>query len=130
MSITVIPVSAAVVRQGNRFLLTQRLPGKQFANQWEFPGGKLEGDETFQQALEREIREELGVEIRAGQPLYVCRAQQYMVLFLEAELVGGEMRCIEVQDARFVTPEEARLLDLTPQDRAAMEAMAACGRLI
>lgn len=129
MSISLIPVAAAVVRMGDRFLLAQRLPGKQFANQWEFPGGKLEGDETFQQALEREMMEEIGLQIRAGNPLYVCRAMQYMVLFLEAEWIGGEMHCAEAQDARFVTVDEARKMDLTPQDRAAMEAMVLAGRL-
>lgn len=129
MSVTVIPVAAAVVRQGDRFLLAQRMPGKQFANQWEFPGGKLEGDETPQQALERELQEELGIRTRAGNVLHVCRNLQYMVLFYEAELVQGELRCMEAQDARFVTLEEARRLDMTPSDREAMECMHLCGRL-
>lgn len=129
MSVTVIPVAAAVVRQGERFLLAQRMPGKQFANQWEFPGGKLEGDETPQQALERELQEELGIRTRAGNVLHVCRNLQYMVLFYEAELVQGELCCMEAQDARFVTLEEARRLDMTPSDREAMECMHLCSRL-
>lgn len=52
-----------------RVLLMQRLPGKHLAGLWEFPGGKLEAGETIEQALARELREELGVEMRACTPL-------------------------------------------------------------
>lgn len=129
MSIHVIPVAAAVVKKGDRFLLTQRLPNKQYADMWEFPGGKLEGDESVQQALERELREELCMEIRAGAPLYVARSTEYMVIFLEAEMTGETLRCVEAQDARFVSVEEARAMELAPSDRAALEEMVRTGRL-
>ena len=46
-----------------RFLLTSRPPGKVYEGYWEFPGGKLEPNETIAQALARELREELGIEI-------------------------------------------------------------------
>lgn len=130
MSITVIPVAAAVIRRGDRFLLTQRMSDKQFANQWEFPGGKLEAGETPQQALERELREELAAETRAGNVQYVCQNNQYMVLFFETELLSDVLRFVEVQDARFVTVEEARCMDMTPQDREAMERLLRAGRLV
>jgi len=129
MSVMVIPVAAAVLKKGDAFLLAQRMPDKQFANQWEFPGGKLEDGETPQQALERELQEELGIRTRAGNVLHVCQNQKYMVLFYEAELLEGELTCIEAQDARFVTVDEARKLDMTPQDREAMEEMVRIGRL-
>lgn len=130
MSITVIPVAAAVIRRGDRFLLTQRMSDKQFANQWEFPGGKLEAGETPQQALERELREELAAETRAGNVQYVCQNNQYMVLFFETELLSDVLRFVEVQDARFVTVEEARCMDMTSQDREAMERLLRAGRLV
>ena len=66
MSISVTPVAAAVVRRGERFLLAQRLPDRMLAGQWEFPGGKLEIGETPEAALQRELREELGIESRVG----------------------------------------------------------------
>lgn len=130
MSMTVIPVAAAVLQRDGRFLLTQRLPGKQFAEQWEFPGGKLEAGETLQQALERELMEEISLTTRAGEVLHVCQNGGYMIVFLRAEVCGGELCCMEAQDARFVTLEEARELNMTPQDRAAMEEMHRLGRLL
>lgn len=51
-----------------RFLLTSRPQGKVYAGHWEFPGGKLEADESVEQALRRELREELGIEIGAVAP--------------------------------------------------------------
>ncbi|WP_271008500.1 NUDIX domain-containing protein [Paucibacter sp. B51] len=54
-------------REG-RFLLTSRPEGKVYAGYWEFPGGKLEAGETVEQALRRELQEELGITIGAAQP--------------------------------------------------------------
>ncbi|MBL0422856.1 NUDIX domain-containing protein [Ramlibacter sp. AW1] len=65
------PVEVAVgvlVRPDGRFLLTSRPPGKVYAGYWEFPGGKLEAGESVEQALRRELREEIDVVIGAVQP--------------------------------------------------------------
>jgi 8-oxo-dGTP diphosphatase len=66
-----VPVDVAVGvlfdRQG-RFLLTSRPDGKVWAGYWEFPGGKLEAGETVEQALRRELHEEIGITIGAVQP--------------------------------------------------------------
>ncbi len=60
-----IEVAAAVIRRGNEIFATQRGYGE-FKDWWEFPGGKIESGESPQQALEREIREELNAEIEVG----------------------------------------------------------------
>lgn len=54
-------VAAAVVIEDGLVLLTRRAPGEQLAGLWEFPGGKLEPNETVQQCIVRELQEELGV---------------------------------------------------------------------
>lgn len=68
--IRVLEVAAGVIADAQgRVLLMQRLPGKHLAGLWEFPGGKLEPGETIAQALERELAEELAIEVRASEPL-------------------------------------------------------------
>jgi 8-oxo-dGTP diphosphatase len=57
-----------LVRADGAFLLTSRPEGKAYAGYWEFPGGKLEAGETVEQALRRELQEELGIEIGAVTP--------------------------------------------------------------
>jgi 8-oxo-dGTP diphosphatase len=65
------PVDVAVgvlLDADGRFLLTSRPEGKVYAGYWEFPGGKLEAGETVEQALRRELQEELGIVIGAARP--------------------------------------------------------------
>jgi 8-oxo-dGTP diphosphatase len=64
-----VDVAVGVLIDGEgRFLLTSRPQGKVYAGYWEFPGGKLEAGETVEQALRRELHEELGIRIGAAQP--------------------------------------------------------------
>ena len=64
----VVDVAVGVLMQADgRFLLTSRPTGKVYAGYWEFPGGKLEAGETVEQALRRELQEELGITIGAAQ---------------------------------------------------------------
>jgi len=68
------PVDVAVgvlIQPDGRFLLTSRPAGKVYAGYWEFPGGKLEAGETVEQALRRELHEELGITIGAAEPWQV-----------------------------------------------------------
>jgi 8-oxo-dGTP diphosphatase len=65
-----VAVGVLIDPQG-RFLLTSRPAGKVFAGYWEFPGGKLEPGETVDQALRRELHEELGITIGAATPWHV-----------------------------------------------------------
>ena len=69
-----LPVDVAVgvlIDGQGRFLLTTRPPGKVYAGYWEFPGGKVEHGESIEQALRRELHEELGITIAAAQPWQV-----------------------------------------------------------
>lgn len=65
----VVDVAVGVLlRPDGDFLLTSRPPGKVYEGYWEFPGGKLEAGETVEQALRRELQEEIGITIGAVQP--------------------------------------------------------------
>ncbi len=98
---TPIRVVCGVTWQGGRILLTQRPPGGERGLQWEFPGGKIEAGETPEQAVVREIREELGVE---ATPLRVLAEQRHAY----ADGLAVELTFIEVALAsRVFTPNAA-----------------------
>jgi len=62
-----IDVAAGLVFRGGRLLITQRPLAGHLGGLWEFPGGKREPDESFEECLVRELREELGIEVKVGQ---------------------------------------------------------------
>lgn len=93
--------------------------------QWAIPGGSLELGETLQEAAEREIREETGIVIRAGDPFYTFdtvvrddagRVQfHYVIVDLMAEYVSGEVKAgDDAKDARWASPREIADLDISP----------------
>ncbi len=63
----VIEVAAGLVFRNGRLLITRRRVDDHLGGLWEFPGGKRERDETFEECLQRELREELGVEVEVGE---------------------------------------------------------------
>jgi 8-oxo-dGTP diphosphatase len=64
-------VAAGVLIERGRVLLTQRKKGSHLAGAWEFPGGKVEPDEDPRDALVRELREEIGIDVTVGEPIEV-----------------------------------------------------------
>ena len=101
-------VVAAVIRRGGRVLIAQRPAEGLLGNLWEFPGGKVEQGETLETALQREIREELNVEIAIVAPFGVYRhAYTHFRVTLHAflaRLESGEPRAVQVQALRWVSP--------------------------
>ena len=68
----IVEVAVGVlIAPDDQFLLTTRPPGKVYAGHWEFPGGKVEPGESVEQALARELREELGIQIGTAHPWQV-----------------------------------------------------------
>ena len=106
----VIEVSAALIFRGGKLLITQRHAGAHLGGLWEFPGGKREAGETFEQCLVREIREELGVEISVGE-LFEEIAHDYPeksvhLKFFAGTLLNGEPQPLDCADIRWVSREE------------------------
>lgn len=102
-------VSAAVIRRGNTVLIARRPSSGLLAGMWEFPGGKIEEHETPQQALIREIREELGCAIQVGPELGLYRhAYTHFRVTLRAFLStvsSGEPTALDVSEIRWITVE-------------------------
>lgn len=87
MNHPLLDVVAAVIEHDDRVLACRRRPGKAAAGRWEFPGGKIEAGETAQEALVREIREELGVGIRVTGHLTTDVTDGIRLVCLRARLV-------------------------------------------
>ncbi|MFW6050167.1 MAG: (deoxy)nucleoside triphosphate pyrophosphohydrolase [Myxococcota bacterium] len=119
-----IRVVAAVVERDGRYLITQRRPNAVLPLMWEFPGGRVEPGETDRQALVREMKERLDVEVEVGQLIsFVSHAYElYTVdLFLyECTLRGEELRCCGVNGYRWVSSDEFDGYPFTPADEASM----------
>jgi mutator protein MutT len=87
-----IRVVAGIIEQDGRVLICQRPEGRIFAGKWEFPGGKMRQSETPRQALERELREELGASPKIGELVQMVRhryaemSKPVQISFLRAAL--------------------------------------------
>jgi A/G-specific adenine glycosylase len=115
-------VAAAVIHDRNLgILVAQRNLGDMLGGLWEFPGGKCETGETLPQCLAREIREELGVEIRVRELLVVVpHAYTHFRITLHAfwcQLVSGEPRCLDCASFRWIRPAELDALPMSVADR-------------
>ena len=116
---TTVVVAAVIVRDG-RVLLTRRLEGQHLAGLWEFPGGKLEGGESPEEALVRECREECGIEVEVGEIVDVTYhrypEKDVLLLFYRCALRAGEVRHLQVADHAWVAPSELDDYPLPPAD--------------
>ena len=119
---TLFVAACALIDADGRVLMAQRPDGKDYAGLWEFPGGKIEANETPEQAICRELFEELNVEPCEGclqpfsfasfaypdfhllMPLYLCRQWD------------GFLRAKEGQSVKWFWPDKIRHLDLVPAD--------------
>ena len=112
-----IHVAVGVLRRSDgRVFAARRLPGRHLAGQWEFPGGKLEPGESARAALERELREEVGVDALAARPLirFPCRYPDRRVRLevFEVSRWRGRPHGREGQAVAWLAPGELRRRDL------------------
>ena len=115
-----IQVVAAVIRDGDRIFATQRGYGP-FKDGWEFPGGKMEPGETPEEALCREIREELDTEITVGEKLTQVE-YDYPEFHLSmgcywCTVRSGSLTLKEHEAARWLRPDELDTVQWLPADR-------------
>jgi 8-oxo-dGTP diphosphatase len=104
-------VGAAVVDEHGRLLTAQRTRPPELAGKWEFPGGKVEPGETPQDALVRECREELGVELEVGDLLGEVQVAIGPMLVYRARIVSGTPTAYEHSEVRWLDPGQWRSVE-------------------
>ncbi|MBQ8507778.1 MAG: NUDIX domain-containing protein [Clostridia bacterium] len=116
-----LEVVAAFIRDGEKFLICQRPAGKNCAFGWEFPGGKLEAGETKPQALARECREELNVELDVARELadvtHAYPGFSIHLTLLECEIRAGSLTALEHNALQWITAAEIPNYEFCPADQ-------------
>ena len=114
-----VVVVAAVIEHDGRFLVTRRQPGVHLEGFWEFPGGKIDPDETHADALRREIREELDAGVEPGE-LVLATTHAYpektVTLYFYRCRLTDAPRPLLGQEMRWVDREELRALGFPAAD--------------
>jgi len=119
-----IEVVAAIIKQNNNIFVTRRSYGE-FENMWEFPGGKMEIGETREEALIREIKEELELDIDISRYLTTVK-YDYPTFHLTMHcfictISGGKLQLNAHNDAKWTTLEELGQLNWVPADILVIE---------
>ena len=119
-----IEVVAAIIYKDGAYFATQRGYGE-FEGMWEFPGGKIEPEETTESALKREIQEELGIDITVDK--FLCTTDyDYPSFHLTmhcylCRIISGEIELREHKSARWLTVEALDSVEWLPADKEVVE---------
>lgn len=132
MIIPVVQVAVGVVLNSlSEVLIAQRPPGKSLSGLWEFPGGKLETNETVFQALQREFLEEVGINIIHAEPwlhfdyAYVDRA--VVLNIWRISQFSGEPVGLESQQVQWVSLDQLNQFEFLPANKIILEKLYAMG---
>ena len=125
-------VAAIIFDEQGRIFATQRGYGE-WQGWWEFPGGKIEPDETPRQALHREIREELDAEIEVGKLLrtidYDYPAFHLTMHCFKCKLVGNHVTLLEHDAAKWLQPDELQSVKWLPADEGICQDLSCAGAI-
>lgn len=123
----VVEVAAGLVYREGRYLIAKRKPDVHLAGFWEFPGGKREPGETFEDCLERELFEELNIRIGTPVPFQVVRYQYpektVELHFFRCGIESGQATAVDCAEIRWVWPHELEDFEFPPADRPILEAL-------
>lgn len=115
-----IEVSAAIIHKGETILIAQRNRHKAQGLMWEFPGGKLEANESAQESLVREIKEELNIDIevgeRFGENIHEYPAGTIKLIAFYAQWISGDLKPTEHENIRWVKIKELNDFEFAPAD--------------
>lgn len=120
-----IEVTAAIIRKGNRILAAQRCNDDELSGKWEFPGGKIEADESPQECIIRELNEEFGIKSRIngylGKNLHDYGNKLILLKAFFVEHLSGEFQVRVHQNIRWIKITELMNIDWAPADIALVQ---------
>jgi mutator protein MutT len=116
----IVEVAAGLVFRGGKLLIAQRFKEAHVGGLWEFPGGKREPNESFEQCLQRELREELGIDVQVRQ-LVEEIAHEYpdrrvLLRFYHCAVEKGEPAAFGCAACRWITAAELSQFEFPPAD--------------
>ena len=115
-----IEVVAGILRQGEKVLIARRAAHKSMPGKWEFPGGKMEPDESPEKALERELFEEFGVQTKTGKHIgthhHDYGSFQIKLLAYASQWLSGEFLLSDHDQIAWVSIEELQFYELAEAD--------------
>lgn len=129
-----VHVAVGVICRHGLLLVTQRSDEKPYGGYWELPGGKVEGTESPEEALCRELAEELGISVKNFQPLEVLKHNYKdsdliaILHFFKVSAFDGEPCAKENQNLRWIEPKDVPELDFLPADRALLNRLFPVGQ--
>ena len=116
-----IEVAAGLIFRRSTLLITQRYPDSHLGGLWEFPGGKREANETFEQCLHRELREELGIDVVVIEVVdsivHAYPEKTVLLKFFRCSWQACEPQPLGCPDFRWVTREELSAFAFPPADQ-------------
>ena len=124
---TVIQVAAGLIVREGRYLIARRKADTHLGGLWEFPGGKREPGESLMGCLQRELREELGVDV-TGPVYFRTIRHEYPgktveLHFFHCTISRGEARALDCEEVRWVMPSELSEFEFPPADRPLIAAL-------
>ena len=114
-------VTCGLIRENGLVLLARRADN----GLWEFPGGKIEPGEALADCLARELKEELGAEVKVGKPLgkveQAHNGGSIVLHCFHCQIIQGEPLALEHEEIKWVSPKEMAAFNLCPADRALVD---------
>lgn len=120
-----IEVVAGVIYKDNKFLIAQRNLKKAQGGLWEFPGGKVEKGESYENALTREIKEEFNASIEVqeyiGENIHHYPEKDIKLLFYKARLLSEKIELLEHEDYKWITKEDKDNFEFAEADKVVFD---------
>lgn len=120
-------VAAVIQNEEGKILIAQRNLKKSQGGLWEFPGGKIEPNETKEEAIIREIKEEMDIDIEAkkfiGQKVFNYPDKEINLIAIECKQIKGDIKLNEHEDIKWVNKNELRNFNFAPADKFIVNAI-------